>query len=129
MSENYSPAQRQSSSRHVRLSRVREQTNLSRSRTTKASAVDPNIYLFVACETSVHLCCLSNSYQRRMRVTMIAVPDGCVARGGVVFEAIDDQLDRGSGVCSEDEVEFGRIGIEKSESAFTNGVNPVTGYR
>jgi hypothetical protein len=64
-----------------------------------------------------------------MRVTMIAVPDGCVARGGMVFEAIDDQLDRGSGVSSEDEVEIGRIGIEESESAFTNGVNSVTGYR
>jgi hypothetical protein len=59
---------------------------------------------------------------------MIAVPDGCVARGGMVFEAINDHFDRGSGVCSEDEVEVGRIGIEESKGTFTNGINPVTGY-
>jgi hypothetical protein len=60
---------------------------------------------------------------------MVAVPDGCVARGSVVFEAIDDQFDRSSGVCSENEVEVGRIGIEESKSTFTDGINPVSGYR
>jgi hypothetical protein len=77
----------------------------------------------------MHLGRFSNSYQRRVRVTVIPVPDGCVTRGGMVFEAVDDQFDGSGGVGGEDEVEVGGIGVEETKSALSNSVDPVSGNR
>lgn len=123
--ERYLPVQRQSSSSHIGLSRISEKPKLPCTRSTKPAAVDPKIDFFVTGETSMHLCRLPNTNKRSVSVSVIAIPDGRIARCCVVFQTIDDQLDGGSRVRDEDKIELLRIRVEESKRAFANSVDTM----
>ena len=57
---------------------------------------------------------------------MVAVPYRCIAGSGVVANAFDRHLNRGSRVGDEHHVELIRVGIEEAEGAFANRVDTVT---
>lgn len=57
---------------------------------------------------------------------MIAIPDRCVAGGGVVANAFDRHLNRSSRIGDEHHIELIWVGIEEAECAFANRVDAVT---
>lgn len=61
-----------------------------------------------------------------MRVSVIAVPYGCIAGGSVVANAFDRHLDRSSRVGDEHHIKLIRVGIKEAEGAFANRVDAVT---
>jgi len=61
-----------------------------------------------------------------MRVSVIPIPNRCVTRRGVIFEAIDHHLDRRGSIRNEHKIELVRIGVEEAQGAFPYRVDPVS---
>ena len=57
---------------------------------------------------------------------MVAIPYWRVAGGGVIANAFDRHLNRGSRIGDEDHIELIRVGIEEAQGAFANRVDAVT---
>jgi len=121
------PSQRKTPARHIRLAWVSEKTELSRARPTQASAVDPNVHFLVTQKTAVHLRRFPHAHDRRVRIPVVSIPHGGVARGGVIFETVDDELDGGRGVGGKNEIEVVRVGVEEAQGALPDGVDPMPG--
>lgn len=62
-----------------------------------------------------------------MRISVIPVPDWCVACSSVVPEAINHELDGGRSIGHEYEIKLLGISIEESKSALPYSIDPVTG--
>jgi hypothetical protein len=121
----YLPVQRQSSASHVGLTRVCEQPQLSRPRSTQSAAVDPYVDLLIACKTSVHLRGLSYTNNGGMCVLVVAIPYRRITRGCVVLEAVNDQLDSSGSVRDEDQVKVLWVRVKEPKCPFSNGIDSV----
>ena len=114
---------------HVGLARVSKQAQLPCSGSSQAAAVDPNVHFFVTEETSMHLRRLAHTHNGRVRILVIAVPHRRVARRGVIFEAIDDEFDRGCRVGSEDQVPFFGVSTEETKCPLSYSVYSMSRKR
>jgi hypothetical protein len=61
-----------------------------------------------------------------MRVSVIAVPYGRVAGGGVIANAFDRHFNRSSCIGDEDHIKLIWVGIEEAQGALANRIDAVT---
>ena len=69
---------------------------------------------------------LPNANQRCMRVSVVAVPDWCIASGRVIPNTLDRHLNSSSRIGDKNHVELIRVGIEEAEGAFANRIDTVS---